>query len=503
MSGTNEMWSDPYSNSSAVAVYDRTDTFVGLRGKRGEVIELHYAQEIAETSGAALVGYQQAGAGAVARTAQSKMSDVVSVLDFGSDTEAVQSAINSLGGGGFVLVPRGVSYSFASLTIPENVTLFDEANSRIVFHDCALEDGNATNLLLRSPVAGTTRVHIEPRGWVDSGTASKLDLMHDPFRDDLGNYRMFNAYTITGDPHGTGEGAICAINAKSTGDFWGNWPSMNFGFQDLGSQAVCAKVWYGEHGAPQHYTPMRGAWRSGKIVAAGDYVTASNKIYQASSSGTCGATIPSHASGTVSDGAVDWLFVRAPSSSTIRATFMFGNRSQMPVLGYADARVQFGTHTVTHWGASHKYVTSSGVLIAETRAAGSTGSETFEVGVSGGGYTRWVPSGNFVQNVGIAKCAAVVSAADGATAPSVAGVETLSFANTSATTVTALSGGLGGQRVRLVSTNGNTTIAHTVATSGGVIRNATGANIVMKLDGALDLERHPSADFWRVVGVGF
>lgn len=57
MSDTNAMWDDPYSNSKAVAVFDRTDTFVGLRGKRGEVIELADAQEIAESGGSALVGY--------------------------------------------------------------------------------------------------------------------------------------------------------------------------------------------------------------------------------------------------------------------------------------------------------------------------------------------------------------------------------------------------------------------------------------------------------------
>jgi len=54
---TNAMWDDPHSTAKAVAVFDRADTFVGLSGKRGEVIELHSAQEIAETGGSALVGY--------------------------------------------------------------------------------------------------------------------------------------------------------------------------------------------------------------------------------------------------------------------------------------------------------------------------------------------------------------------------------------------------------------------------------------------------------------
>lgn len=71
--------------------------------------------DTAPGKGAALVGYQQAGAGAVARTAQSKLRDVVSVLDFGADpsyatdsTAAFQAAIMAGAFNGTdILVPNG------------------------------------------------------------------------------------------------------------------------------------------------------------------------------------------------------------------------------------------------------------------------------------------------------------------------------------------------------------------------------------------------------------
>lgn len=75
--------------------------------------------------------FTQAGTGAVARTAQSKMREVVSVKDFGAigdgvtdDTAAIQAAINSLGTtGGTVYLPPGQYKVTSTLTRGNNILI--------------------------------------------------------------------------------------------------------------------------------------------------------------------------------------------------------------------------------------------------------------------------------------------------------------------------------------------------------------------------------------------
>ncbi|HET9189801.1 MAG TPA: glycosyl hydrolase family 28-related protein [Rudaea sp.] len=77
------------------------------------------------------LAFTQAGTGAVARTVQAKLQDVVSVADFGAVgdgvadcTAAFQAALNavSTAGGGCVTVPNG-SYVVGALTLASNVRL--------------------------------------------------------------------------------------------------------------------------------------------------------------------------------------------------------------------------------------------------------------------------------------------------------------------------------------------------------------------------------------------
>lgn len=51
------------------------------------------------------------------------------------------------------------------------------------------------------------------------------------------------------------------------------------------------------------------AWVTSTAYTAGDFVRNANKLYLAATTGTSGATAPTHTSGTVSDGGVNWLYI--------------------------------------------------------------------------------------------------------------------------------------------------------------------------------------------------
>lgn len=70
--------------------------------------------DLAASTGAALIGFIQAGTGATSRTVQSKLRESVSVKDFGAvgdgvadDTAAIQAAMNACAAGGYVHFPKG------------------------------------------------------------------------------------------------------------------------------------------------------------------------------------------------------------------------------------------------------------------------------------------------------------------------------------------------------------------------------------------------------------
>ena len=93
---------------------------------------------LAASSGSSLVGFLQAGSGAVVRTAQSKMRDVVSVKDFGAvgdgvadDTVAIQNALAATPSGGTLWFPAG-TYLGWLIVRKNNITIKGDGSASTV-----------------------------------------------------------------------------------------------------------------------------------------------------------------------------------------------------------------------------------------------------------------------------------------------------------------------------------------------------------------------------------
>lgn len=115
--------------------------------------------------------FLQAGAGAVTRTAQAKMRDVVSVKDFGAvgdgaadDTAAIQAAIDSFAtGNGVVIFPKGTYKTTSTLTISQHrIHLVGDGRwvTVIVFaptaNDTAIEFSKGALVLYQCSLSGMT-----------------------------------------------------------------------------------------------------------------------------------------------------------------------------------------------------------------------------------------------------------------------------------------------------------------------------------------------------------
>lgn len=98
---------------------------------------ISFLATLAAAGGTALIGFIQAGVGAVLRTLQAELRDTVKIQQFGGvadgniqlgtgtdNSPALTKAITSLGGAGAVYLPPGV-YRFASqVTVPSGVTIY-------------------------------------------------------------------------------------------------------------------------------------------------------------------------------------------------------------------------------------------------------------------------------------------------------------------------------------------------------------------------------------------
>jgi Secretion system C-terminal sorting domain len=103
-------------------------------------------------------------------------------------------------------------------------------------------------------------------------------------------------------------------------------------------------------------TPTAPAWVANTTYASGQQVTNAGNLYSASAAGTCGATGPTHSSGSVVSGAISFNYIAPPTATaTISAGGVVDNIGITSQSGLANAP----TVTLTGGGGSGAAVTAS------------------------------------------------------------------------------------------------------------------------------------------------
>jgi len=426
------------------------------------------------------VTYTPAGSGAVARSAASKFVDIPSVVDYGAvadgttdNTASILAAAVS-SGRKLLLIPYNVKYNrstlLASVTLPDDVVFIDWSG---------INDFSA---------AGETTKHF---GIVSRDSAP--DDTH--FAVDSGHHAIINLNNF-----GTA-GTTSATERKATLV----WSSGQFSLgssNKLGFRGAALEQFTKETGSNYWVKGLRSLapwvaisgnyerWSSGQVIAAvGVYRTSSDEHYVSASTGTTGATAPSHTSGTVSDGGVDWTWV----DSADRTVWAIRE----------DGRAGIGTSFGVTWRHKVSDVDAVGGYSFEGEATGASKPAEFKLiptdaasAVLPTPYLRADSNGlNVMRSDGathicrftdaegmIARELVLVftsNASTGAT-PSVDGISVLSVENSGATTITGFAGGSEGQFIHLYFLNANTTLqtSATFTLTGSVDVTPTAGSVV-------------------------
>jgi hypothetical protein len=151
------------------------------------------ATQLASSAGAAGVGFIQSGAGAVARTVQAKLRDVVSVLDFGAvgdgvadDTTKIQAALTAAAGKALYFPASSSFYAVIDeLTIPTGTTVFGDGWGSKIKQTAANK-----NLFVAGKFCVIDGLHLIGRG---TG-ATDFTKNSGVFADLVGNFKVQNCF---------------------------------------------------------------------------------------------------------------------------------------------------------------------------------------------------------------------------------------------------------------------------------------------------------------------
>lgn len=276
-----------------------------------------FINSLAASGGSNLVGFLQSGIGAVVRTVQTKLREMISVKDYGAvgdgitdDTSEIQAAIDANPGRN-IFFPKGV-YSITGITVSNNnTTLIGEGSTT---GGSILQPANTTGndvTFTGCQFSGIENIGIFPIVKKTNGYA--VYFTTGAFRCQAVDVNVNYAYNGFGFVNATEcviSNSQCRYMLGSRGVYFGGTVSNN-------SYRLVIDNFGADNPYPNGYGTVK-AYATTTAFTLGDIVATNGIIWQCSQSGTTGSTSPSNYPGTtaqtvfsdtITDGTVKWKFV--------------------------------------------------------------------------------------------------------------------------------------------------------------------------------------------------
>jgi hypothetical protein len=502
----------PANAGTPARLYVNSDYSIQVQNKNGSVV--YSAPAATERLSADLVTFIQAGSGAVTRTAQAKMRDVVSVKDFGAvgdgvadDTAAIQAAMAAANGKGLYF-PAGsyltTSTTFSSLS---NMLIFGDGFPSVITVGSAIDAWLFDNTCSNINIDGLTFVG------ASVATEGKAALRIRAPRSSVKNcyIRNFNNGVLIQDENASD----CLIIGNIFKDLIGATSGNGYAAYTIAQRTVISDNHFNTVGRHDVYL-------SGSIPQGAQYC-----VVEGNTSVSCGyesiALYAQAVQGSVKGCVVQGNTIKSAGFQAIGVSV--NSTDNIIANNYIEAAAQYGiqlegstaanTYPLRNVVCDNNVVdcgtqqirainASNNIFVGNTTSAVSvTPVSNRGINIDSTGTPSSYPSGNIVGNntynnlaggvymgsnagvyFGIAERQEQeewLTAADGDTTPSVLNTKHLVLSNTGATTVTNFDDAKDGQEITLFFTNGNTTVNQSNAYLAGGVNFTGTANDTLTL----------------------
>jgi len=510
----------PANAGTPARLYVNSDYSIQVQNKNGSVVysapgATERLSDVVVTGvDSSEVTFLQAGSGAVTRTAQAKMRDVVSVKDFGAvgdgvadDTVAIQAAMAAANGKGLYF-PAGTylttSITFSSLS---NMLIFGDGFPSVITVGSAIDAWLFDNTCSNINIDGLTFVG------ASVATEGKSALRIRAPRSSVKNcyIRNFNNGVLIQDENAND----CSIVGNTFKDLIGATSGNGYGTYTIGQRTIISNNQFIN-------VARHDVYLSGSTPQGAQYC-----VVEGNTSISCGfESIGTNAAST--HGPVKGCVINGNTiKSAVYQGIGLGNNTTDNIVtnNYIEAAGQFGisveggvtagTYPARNVVCGNNVIdcgtqqirsinASNNIFVGNTTSAVSvTPVSNRGINVDSTGVPSTYPSGNIVGNntynnlaggvymgsnagvyFGIAERQEQeewLTAADGDTTPSVLNTKHLVLSNTGATTVTNFDDAKDGQEITLFFTNGNTTVNQSNAFLAGFVNFVGTANDTLTL----------------------